>query len=74
MQRRTFLQIATALAVMASSVGRALAATRLPTGLVYSDLYLRHMLDIRHPESPRRLETLMALFREQAWFEQLEQI
>lgn len=74
MQRRTFLQVAIALAVMANSAGRALAATRRPTGLIYSDLYLRHMLDIRHPESPRRLESLMALFREQAWFEQLEQI
>lgn len=48
------------------------AATIGKTGLVYSERYLEHSFGPTHPESPRRLTTLMHLFREQGLLERLQ--
>lgn len=72
MRRRRFLQGLTVLA--AGGLAGHVHANRQPagTGLMYDDRYLEHSLGPTHPESPRRLTTLMQRFRDAGLLDRLE--
>lgn len=73
MKRRTFLQTLAGVAVVAGSVPMpGVAGSR--TGLVYSEHYLDHVLQPSHPESPRRLATLMQRLRDTQLLERVQQL
>ncbi len=69
MQRRQFLQHTTLVAASLWLAPTRAAAVR--TGLVYDDRFLDHVITPDHPESPRRLETLRAHFRERELWSRL---
>ncbi|MCS3902767.1 acetoin utilization deacetylase AcuC-like enzyme [Methylohalomonas lacus] len=69
MQRRQFLQNTTLVAASLWLAPTRAAAVR--TGLVYDDRFLDHVITPDHPESPRRLETLRAHFRERELWSRL---
>jgi len=72
MRRRQFLQGLTLLAA-GGLAGHVLANRQAAaTGLVYDDRYLDHSLGSTHPESPRRLTTLMQQFRDEGLLGRLE--
>lgn len=73
MKRRTFLRGTTLLSAGMLLPGLA-RATEKRTGLVYSKRYLEHSLGPTHPESPRRLTTLMQMFRQQGVLSRLSRI
>jgi len=75
MKRRIFLQ-GTGLLAVVGLLARltSMAAAQAQTALIYSDRYLDHSLGPTHPESPRRLTTLMQYFRDSDILDQLQQL
>ncbi len=64
MKRRQFLSLGSGLLVAASPVYFVLADgeyNQFRTGFVFDRIYLEHWLEPGHPESPQRLESIMAL-------------
>lgn len=78
MNRRRFLELLAIAGVTSIGPGFALPhvfATGLSrSGLVYDDLFLKHILYEDHPESPDRLVYLMQAFNEAGLKDKLEQI
>lgn len=75
MKRRLLLQRLGLMAAGSWLAGRVpLAAAQAAAGLVYSDIYLDHSLGPTHPESPRRLTTLMRYFRDSGALDGLQRL
>lgn len=75
MQRRTLIQVLTTLAAGAwLGVPRAESGAAGKTGLVYDPHFLDHMIAPSHPESPRRLTTLIEHARGLGLWQQLQPI
>jgi Deacetylases, including yeast histone deacetylase and acetoin utilization protein len=64
MNRRQFLRLSCGLALAMTQISTVLAKVRQPptnqTGFVYDSIYLEHILEPGHPESPERLQGIMA--------------
>jgi len=73
MKRRTLLQGLAGL-MAGGLLPVAAAANRRESALVYSDIFLEHSLGAAHPESPRRLITLMRQFRDSGILPRLHRI
>lgn len=75
MNRRQFLRLSSGLALAMTQITTVTAKDRQPpanlTGFVYDSIYLEHILEPGHPESPERLQGIMAAMKRSGLLEQV---